>query len=350
MKKIYSIITVIFCLFMLSITASAIEPLPEDEIAYCLECNTCGKKVGTSEKPVLNENGNYGECPYYYYNDDGSGYSCDGVRESWSFCQKEYFYQFKCTCGREIEYDELPSSEGGYKYGVCPSCKTQKTEAMFSIDYYYHLYYQPCYYCYSVQEGPKYVKDYEICPDCGESYDMTLPSSVDTNGDLIYGGGGDYLYYCTTNKEFYELSDNDYDKCDLCNKHNANKVTVLYHTTCLECGALAERKHFDEFKRPHLGDTPNNFGSALAGVITGSLGSDTLRELDYTNTCYECGHKFSDDENLKITRYVDAPKGAEYKKTENDGNFRDTDYYLDNGSEYDNFFQRIAWFFRRLFR
>ncbi len=350
MKKLYYVITILFCFFLLSVTASAIEPLPEDEIAYYKQCNLCDKKVGTDKAPVLNSNGNYGECPYYYYNDDGSGYSCDGVYDIAGYCAKEYHYNFECSCGRSCEYDEMPESDKGYEYGVCPWCGIPKKEDMFSIGYIYRLYYKPCYYCYSVQVGPKYVQEYKNCPDCGESYDMALPASVDDKGNLIYGGGGEYLYFCTSNKQFYELTGYDSGECDLCNKHEAKSVTVIYQAKCPNCGEIAEREYIDEFKKPHIADTLNNsFGSIAIEFYGNGITTDMLRSLDYTDTCYECGYKFSEDEKIIITRYINAPKNAEYESHPNDGNFRDTEYYLEYGSEYDNFFQRIIWFFKKLF-
>ena len=222
---------------------------------------------------------------------------------------------------------------------------------MFTIKHEYKYYSRPCFYCYNVLQGTKSIYDVENCPFCGESYDMTLPASVDADGNLIYGGGGSNLYYCTQTKKFYEApedeNENVIEDCPYCDSHQPVKIKILYCATCPSCGTRAERAHLDFFKRPHLGATLNNTFMSIVVDITGKIDPT---DFDLTNTCYECKYNFTNDKNVVITRHVDAPDGAVYEESENDRDFHETDYYMDNGSEYDNFIERLTWSFKRMIR
>lgn len=323
------------------VTTLAIPDLPEDTEAFCYTCNVCGQQFANDREITPGSDGTIQAC----YNQN-----CSGRFVGPTPCAKEYYYRFDCSeCGAMREYDEKPAVAEDGTYGVCPYCKAVATEEMFTIDFKYLQYKRPCFFCYKVQMGTKSVYDNPDCPYCGECYEMVVPPSVDADGKLIYGGGGDNLYYCKETKKFYEApeDENGYviDDCPYCDSDRTYKITVLYCTTCPSCGTRAERAHLDYYKRPYLAGTIHNAFMSIAVDITGSIDPT---DFDLTNTCYECKYNFTEDENLLITRHVDAPKDAEYESHPNDRSYHETQEYIDSGSQYDSFFERLAYAFKRL--
>lgn len=339
MKKIFLFATIIACFFIFGVSASAIEQLPEDSIAYVVVCDTCERKTAYEKLPQTASR----KC---YYTD------CDGTVDytKYTYCAKEYFYAFDCRnseCKVTREFDELPEGTADAPYGTC-YCGTVRTEEMFKIDYRYKQYSRPCFYCYKVQAGTKSIYDSDLCPYCGETYTDTddLPDSVDENGKLIYGGGGDYLYYCSETNKFYEAekpADNEEVNadCPYCDRHNPLKINIVYSTTCSNCGTRAEYKHLRFLEKPIALNTFNNVLVLISLDITN--GSIDPTEFDISNQCLECKHSFADDKNLIINRHVDAPKEAIYEKHANDLPYSETNKYAEEGSEYDNFFEKMLW-------
>lgn len=319
----------------------AVSELPEDAEAYCYTCNVCKNQFASDYERTPNSDGTFGSC---YVKD------CNGKYTGPTPCAKEYFYKFDCSeCKFTKEYNELPAVAEDETYGKCPSCNATATEEMFKIRSRYRQYKQPCFYCYKVQLGGKSIYDNPNCPYCGECYDMVPPDSVDADGNLIYGGGGDNLYYCKETQKFYIAPEDEngftIEDCPYCDSNITYKITVLYCTTCPSCGTRAERAHLDYYKRPYLAGTINNAFMSIAVDITGNIDPN---DFDLTNTCYECKYNFTKDENILITRHIDAPKDAKYESHPNDRDYHETDEYIESGSMYDNFFERIIYAFRRI--
>lgn len=318
---------------------AAVSELPENREAVCYTCNTCKRQMATNYERSPESDGTYGPCIYD---------ECSGRYVNPSTCALEYYYKFKCTgCGKEVDYDSLPEGTSEAPYGVCPYCQITATEDMFSVYNRYRQYKRACFYCYKVQLGTKSVLESTHCPYCGECYEMVVPPSVDEDGKLIYGGGGSNLYYCKEAKKFYEADEDEngnvIDDCPYCDSNKTYKITVLYCTTCPSCGTIAERSHLDYYKRPYLAGTINNAFMSIFVDITGSIDPN---DFDLTNTCYECKYNFTEDEDLLITRHVDAPKDAEYESHPNDRDYHETQHYLENGSIYDSFFEKIIYLFK----
>ena len=318
--------------------------LPENTEAYGYFCDTCGEGVATDNKKTPLADGTYGRCWDYP--------ECSGNYRREISVSKEYYYRFDCTeCNFMKEYTVLPEGTADAPYGVCPHCKVVASKDMFRISYNYLYYSRPCFFCCNVLQGTKSIYDEENCPFCGESYDIVTPASVDADGKLIYGGGGSKLYYCTQTQKFYEApvdeNENVIDDCPYCDSHQPKKITVLYCATCPSCGTRAERAHLDHFKRPYVMSTLNNIFMSIAVDITGKIDPTNF---EITNTCYKCKYSFANDKNIVITRHVNAPDGAVYETSANDRDFHETDYYIENGSEYDNFFERLTWSINRFIR
>jgi hypothetical protein len=96
---------------------------------------------------------------------------------------------------------------------------------------------------------------------------------------------------------------------------------------------------------PYLPSTLKNAFVNIANNITGYINPN---DYDITNRCSECGYEFSKDESLTITRHVDAPDDAVYERHASDRDYDETEQYLKLGSEYDNFFEKIIWFFKHM--
>lgn len=344
MKKTFISILLIVSLLGFSVSANALNALPENKVAYVFQCDTCHEKIAGDTLPSSTSR----KC---YYE------GCDGTVDysNYTYCEKQYFYEFECgnmDCSVTKEFSELPEGTADAQYGVC-SCGVTRTEDMFSISYKYIQRSRPCFYCFKVQVGTSSIYDSDICPYCSNTYmdSVDLSDSVDDNGILIYGGGGNHLYYCSQTDKFYEAvvdEDGDIidDECPYCDNHSSYKVNILYCATCPSCGTRAERSHLDYFKKPFLAGTLNNAFMAIAVDITGTIDPN---DFDITNHCYECGYDLSADSSVLITRHVDAPKGAVYEEHENDRDYKETDVYSENGSQYDTFFERIIWIFKKIF-
>lgn len=339
MKKIVFLFTVICSfVFLLSISANAVEPLPEDEIAYGLTCPKCNGKFARDDEPTKP----YGSCGYS---------NCDGEFAFYTLCSKEYYYEVDCdTCDWEYSFDEYPFMLNSSPLEVCPMCNNANIEDTYRITYKYSQYERICTFCFNVLVGPSSIENETNCPYCGECYDLDPGKTVDENGNLIYGGGGKNLFYCTEQKIFYEPgvdeNGNDYSTCTICNNHDANKITVLYSADCPECGTRATYRYLDYFKRPYMAGTINN---AFLSIGMKELGfSVDSEDVDLTCRCLECKYDFSKDTDLKIIRYVDAPDEAYYEKHENDRDYHESDRYKQYGSEYDSFFEKLSWHFQRI--
>lgn len=324
------------------IVLNGLGKLPVSEEAYCYRCNICKEKLARTTPRDLQSDGTYGNCIK-------SG--CSGKYIGYTMCALEYYYAFECsTCGRKDDFDELPAATSSAPYGTCLACGTAATEDMFKISFRFMQYSKLCFYCFEVQYGTKEVLEIKACPKCGEVYDWTEPDSVDSNGNLIYGGGGDNLYYCKQTQKFYEAIEDEDDNvnvtCPYCGEHQTYKVNVLYCVECPSCGTRAERAHLDHLKRPYVLATLNNIFITIGQEISGDFDPSAY---ELSNTCYNCKHNFSADNNITITRHVDAPDGTVYEVHSNDRNYHETDTYIEKGSEYDNFFERIIWFIKNLF-
>lgn len=349
MKKIVFLIAVVCSLAFLSISANAVEPLPEDGIGYCLTCPECGVKKIVSTKPQEP----YGKC----YK---SG--CDGEYAFYTSFSKEYYYEVNCgSCNWSYDFDEYPfvlNFSGELKN--CPKCSAViDIENSYGIFCNYIEYKRICTFCFKVLVGDLSVKNIENCPYCGGCYDLEPGKTVDENGNLIYGGGGKNLFYCTEKNIFYEPgvdeNGNDYLTCTICNNHDANKIKVLYCVDCPNCGERTTYKYLDYFKRPYTAGTINNAFLSI-GMKEFGFAIDP-QEIDLTCRCLECKYDFSKDSNLKIIRYVDAPDEANYERNENDRDFHESDEYKQYGSKYDSFWEKLSWrfqrfldFFRNLFK
>ena len=341
MKKLLLLLTILISLVTLSISANAaLGELPEPTLyGYVYKCDTC-KTKWASDKQLETPN----DCPYS---------NCDGQRYEQGLCSKEYFYFFKCGyCEYEKEYRELPQATAEGPYGLCPAnaCKKVVTEDMFRIDYGYMQYSMPCFYCLKVYHSPFSIdEDTESCPFCSKPYYTPFPDSVDDNGNLIYGGGGSDLYYCTTTDKFYEAveidEDNTDNSCPYCDKHDPKQINILYCTTCPSCGTKAERIYLACYNTPYLTDSIVNAFIMIGINITGELDPT---DFEVTNRCYECNYEFSNATSLTITRHVDAPDDAVYESHANDRDYHETERYLEYGSEYDNFLEKIVWWFKNI--
>lgn len=346
MKKTLAVIIATFIIIMsIPVCVNAIRELPEDDVVYVVVCDTCKKKTAYETLPP-------------YETDECSNADCDGIVDftDYTYGAKEYLYYFDCTnpdCNVTTEYEELPEGTPDAPYGIC-SCGTVRTEGMFRVAHRYRQYSRPCFYCYKVQTGTTDIYNGDCCPDCGEIYYDVYehPASVDENGNLIYGGGGDYLYYCSETNKFYEVEEPEDDEnvnadCPYCDSHNPLKINVIYSTECNECGARTEYSYLDFFEKPIPLSTLHNALVMIGLDITN--GSFDPSEFDISNRCLECGHSFADDKNIVINRHVDAPKTAVYEKHSNDLSYKDTDKYAEEGSEYNNFFEEILFRINYLF-
>ena len=345
MKKIVFLIAVVCSLAFLSISANAVEPLPEDGIGYCLTCPECNRKYARSNEPTKP----YGSCGY-----------CNVEFISYTLCSKEYYYEVDCrNCGWEHSFDEYPFMLNLKPLEACPKCGDTNIEDSYTITYDFKEYKRICTFCFRVLVGDSSVNNVENCPYCCESYNLDPGKTIDENGKLIYGGGGKNLFYCTEKNIFYEPgvdeNGNDYLTCTICNNHDANKIKVLYCVDCPNCGERTTYKYLDYFRRPYVAGTINN---AFLSIGMNEFGfSVDSEEIDLTCRCLKCKYDFSKDSSLKIIRYVDAPDEANYERNENDRDFHESDEYKQYGSKYDSFWEKLSWrfqrfldFFRNLFK